>query len=91
MLLLTFPYGKFENHGFFQQFDNEMLQKLLVLLNNLGKTEIDFFLYTVEGWTWSDEKKTSSTESYNPHTGKGKGNDGAAHCRGICCIKFLKY
>lgn len=27
MLCLTFPYGKFENHGFFQQFDSEMVSE----------------------------------------------------------------
>lgn len=89
-LLLTFPYGKFENHGFFQQFDHEMLEKLLTKLNIHGLSELTFMKYTSNGWEICSQQDCNEMVSFNPHTGLGKGNDGAAHCRGICCIKFYK-
>ncbi|MEM9982535.1 MAG: hypothetical protein AAF734_08570, partial [Bacteroidota bacterium] len=89
-LLLTFPFGKFENHGFFQQFDDEMLEKLLDEMKNLGTSQCSFFRYLPEGWTRCQQADCRDVISYNPHTGKGKGSDQAAHCRSICCIEFSK-
>lgn len=89
-LLLTFPYGKFENHGFFQQFDSEMLHKLLIEINTQGVYKLTFFKYLPEGWIFCEEEDCQNNESYNPHTGRGKGTDGAAHCRSICCVHYQK-
>ena len=89
-LLLTFPFGKFENHGFFQQFDDEMLAKALTLLNHQGSSQLSFFRYLPAGWIACSQEDCKNIVSYNPHTGRGKGDDGAAHCRSICCIAFNK-
>lgn len=89
-LLLTFPFGKFENHGFFQQFDDKMLLKTVKLFENLGIYEIDFFRYDQEGWCFANMDELKDVVSYKPHSGKGKLNDGAAHCRSIACINFIK-
>jgi SAM-dependent methyltransferase len=89
-LLLTFPYGKFENHSFFQQFDHEMTEKLIAVLFAEGRVEINFFKYDKTGWNTAMRNECDQAISFNPHTGKGKGDDGAAHCRSICCVKFIK-
>lgn len=89
-LLITFPFGKYENHGFFQQFDQEMLSKILDLFKGIGRTETDYFKYEKTGWRFAGSSELAEVESYNPHTGKGKGNDGAAHCRSVACIEFVK-
>lgn len=89
-LLITVPYGKFENHGFFQQFDREMKQAILETLSPFGHCQEHYFLYSTRGWKMSTESETAMSESYNPHTGRGKGSDGAAHCRGILAIEFNK-
>jgi hypothetical protein len=89
-LLLTFPYGKFENHGFFQQFDNEMVDRILDRINNLGALHTDYYLYADNAWNFSSKEQAKDAESYNPHTGIGKKDDFAAHSRAICCIKFIK-
>jgi SAM-dependent methyltransferase len=89
-LLLTFPYGKFEHHGFFQQFDEEMVARILEKLNGSGNTETDYLHYTTNGWIFDTKENCAQSNSYNPHTGKGKGTDGAAHCRCVCCIAFKK-
>ncbi|MSQ79645.1 MAG: methyltransferase domain-containing protein [Flavobacteriaceae bacterium] len=90
MFLISFPYGKFENHGFFQQFDTEMVEKLKAELNAKGTLNETYFLYKQDGWHFSTAEESKNAESYNPHTGVGKGTDGAAHCRSICCIRFDK-
>lgn len=89
-LLLTFPYGKFENHGFFQQFDNEMVKKIIEKMDCLGEYELTFFKYLSEGWVITSQEDCNDSESFNPHTQIGKKDDFAAHSRAICCMKFIK-
>lgn len=89
-LLLTFPFGKFENHGFFQQFDSEMVSRITDIMNVFGSYEFTFFKYLPEGWIISQQEKCEDSESFNPHTQVGKKDDFAAHSRAICCIKFIK-
>ncbi|NNE14185.1 MAG: class I SAM-dependent methyltransferase [Saprospiraceae bacterium] len=90
-LLITFPFGKFENHGFFQQFDDEMLDRILNYFDDLGDYSVDFFKYEKDGWRFAERDELQEVVSYNPHSGKGKMNDGAAHCRSVACIHFIKY
>jgi SAM-dependent methyltransferase len=89
-LLLTFPYGKFENHGFFQQFDDEMVKKIIGKMDRLGECELTFFKYLSEGWVIASQEDCNDSESFNPHTQIGKKDDFAAHSRAICCMKFIK-
>ncbi|MEZ4722857.1 MAG: methyltransferase domain-containing protein [Flavobacteriales bacterium] len=89
-ILMTFPFGIFEDHGFFQQFDQEMVDRLDTLFSSSGQVKYDYLSYTKSGWQFSEADKCSNAKSFNPHTGIGKGNDGAAHSRAICCIEFTK-
>jgi len=89
-LLLTFPYGKFENHGFFQQFDAEMLERITDKIKSLGSYELTFFKYLPQGWIVASQEECNDSESFNPHTQIGKKNDYAAHSRAICCLKYIQ-
>jgi SAM-dependent methyltransferase len=89
-LLLTFPYGKFENHGFFQQFDAEMVAQITDKIKNFGSYELTFFKYLPQGWIVASQEECNDSESFNPHTQKGKKDDFAAHSRAICCVKFIQ-
>ncbi len=89
-LLLTFPYGKFENYGFFQQFDAEMAGKIFEKFNANGTFNDNYLLYSKNGWQFKTANDCKDSISHNPHTGQGKGIDGAAHCRCVCCIEFIK-
>lgn len=89
-LLLTFPFGVYEYHGFFQQFDREMLQRIVDLFKNKGIAEVDYFMYEKKGWRFANVEEVDKLQSYNPHTGAGKLDDGAAHSRSVACIQFIK-
>lgn len=90
LLLITVPFGKYEHHKFFQQFDNEMILQITSFLKTRGTVDVTYFQYVVEGWAISNETDCMNSYSFNPHSGIGKGSDGAAHCRSTCCIKFSK-
>ena len=89
-ILMTFPYGRFENHGFFQQFDKPMVDKMLEILKNYGKIELKYIIYEMTGWRFAANSECNDAISHNPHSGAGKGVDGAAHSRCVCCLKFEK-
>ncbi|MBI1768761.1 MAG: class I SAM-dependent methyltransferase [Bacteroidetes bacterium] len=89
-LLITVPFGEFENHGFFQQFDKEMLSRMIGTLSKNGEMKTDFFRYSKSGWNSSTIEDCSNEQSFNPHTGIGKKDDGAAHCRSVACLNFTK-
>ncbi|MCW3107252.1 MAG: hypothetical protein JWQ09_1758 [Segetibacter sp.] len=89
-LLLTFPFGEFENHDFFQQFDAEMVQKMTDAISMTCTYKKQFAKYEIAGWRFATEDECNDAKSYNPHTGKGKGDDNAAHSRAICFIEILK-
>ena len=89
-LLLTFPFGKFENHGFFQQFDDEMVNRITDKMKDLGSCELTFFKYLPDGWIVASQEECNDAESFNPHTQIGKKDDFAAHSRAICCVKFIQ-
>ncbi len=67
-----------------------MLDGILSMISKHGTFELDFFKYLKDGWVFSDQSSCDEALSFNPHTGKGKGTDGAAHSRAICCIHFQK-
>jgi hypothetical protein len=90
-LLMTFPFGKNINYGFFQQFDSKMLAAILNLMNKYGTPACTFYKYLPDGWTVSNEQDCRDSESFNPHTGEGRGEDGAAHSRAICALQFTKF
>ena len=89
-IYITVPYGKFENHGFFQQFDRKMLEKITDMFSEAGTFETDFFRYFPDGWRFISREDCDDAESFNPHTGRGWKDDFAAHSRGICAIEFKK-
>jgi SAM-dependent methyltransferase len=89
-LLLTFPYGKFENHGFFQQFNSEMVSRIEDTLEGKCYFRKSFAKYDLDGWQFTVQEQCEDSVSYNPHSGQGKGLDSAAHSRAICFIEVQK-
>jgi SAM-dependent methyltransferase len=90
VLLMTVPFGQYEYHGFFQQFDKRMIKQIVATLEVKGDVTLHYFKYLEQGWIYSNEADCEHAVSFNPHTGKGLGTDHAAHSRSICCIKFSK-
>ena len=90
VLLLTFPCGTFEDHGFFRQFDRRMIDDVEAVLRSNGTVHSDYFRYRQEGWRAGSWDDCADAKSFNPHTGAGKDGDGAAHCRAVCCIELRK-
>jgi SAM-dependent methyltransferase len=86
MIAISVPVGTHENHGFFQQFDRPMIDTLIAALSGFGEVKESCFLYRDGGWSGAAWEECQDSTSHNPQTGRGKGDDGAAHCRAVGCF-----
>jgi len=94
-LFLTMPFGRYENHGWFQQFDSATLSELIAQFRP-GKDERVFFRSTPQGWQqcreddckslgyWLDGKTDSSTN------GKARRPAPPASATGLACVALQK-
>ncbi|MBC6961616.1 class I SAM-dependent methyltransferase [Anaerolineae bacterium CFX9] len=87
-LLLTVPYGKYENHGWLQQFDRDLLQSAVDTFE--GMAQIHYYKYSLNGWQVSDQQSCDECAYYNIHATPEIQSDVAAAARAVACIQFTK-
>jgi len=82
-ILVTVPYGKRENHGWFRNFDLESLQDLLEAVRPLGAVHELYFAHSRGGgWGRTDAEELKTTGYLD------EGNAGAA---GLAAVVIEKY
>lgn len=96
-LFCTFPFGKYENHGWFQQFDSGLID---VLKKEFAPAEYEetIFKYNPEGWIVSSRQECSDCEFFDVHTSKyfdpsstiEYPPDYPAGERAVACLKLIK-
>lgn len=64
-LYLTLPFGRYENHGWFQQFDLAMVEDLAATFAG-AQQAIQFYRYHPDGWQISDAAACADCR-YHPH------------------------
>jgi len=84
---ITFPFGKRENLGWYQVFDDAMVDQLLRRFAPSAYT-IEYFRYSETGWRRAclDEVKEATT--FDVHSGRGWNQDRAASARAIACLRL---
>jgi SAM-dependent methyltransferase len=97
-LFLTVPFGRYEHHGWLQQFDSGMLSALISEFRP-QKVNTTFFRYAERGWKLAGEEEcrdlSFSHAIRNKHSiGKervrGLDSDFAVAARGVACIELKK-
>lgn len=96
-LFISFPFGKYENHGWFQQFDDALLDKLI---EGFGPTRYkeNIFRYLPDGWRRSNREESKECEFFDVHTSKYRHpqstidypSDYPAGERALACIELVK-
>ena len=69
VLYVTFPFGRYENHGWFQQFDAPLLDTLVNEFNPRQFAE-SIFRYDPDGWKFADRTSCAACEYFDVHTSK---------------------
>lgn len=96
-LFCTFPFGKYENHGWFQQFDSKLTNSLIEQFHPVQKYET-IFKYLPEGWIISDRESSSQCQYFDIHKSKYFDKSSAieypsdypAGERAVCCLELIK-
>lgn len=96
-LFVSFPFGRYENHGWFQQFDANLLDKLI---GSFGPTRYNenIFKYHPQGWQRSDRDECKMCEFFDVHISKyfdpqstiEYPSDYPAGERALACVELIK-
>ncbi len=96
-LLLSVPFGRFTDFGWYQQFDSALLDRAI---QAFGPADVDesFFRYVESGWTHSERASCEDCEGFNihetkyfnPESNRDYDDDFAAASRGIAAIRLTK-
>lgn len=91
-LLITVPFGRYANHGLFQQFDTAMIEQIVALHPGAQST---FFRYTSAGWeraTVGDcQEATFSTAAVRQWTHRDSvwpAGENQASAGAVACLSF---
>lgn len=88
-LLFTVPYGAYQNLGWLQQFDRQMLCGAIRVF---GGSLVDeaFYRYTPSGWVLSHSEACADSLYFDVHQGLGYDSDLAAAARAVACIELVR-
>jgi hypothetical protein len=96
-LFVTVPFGKYQNYGWLQQFNSEMLSKLIAEFRprKFNKT---FFRYSERGWNFATQEECSSllfsdatgNMLFPDHKFPKLDPDFAVAARGVACLELEK-
>ncbi len=95
-LLMSVPFGQYQNFGGFQQFDSALLAKAIHAFGPAQAIDQTFFRYTGQGWQVVTEAECAQCEYVHPsewsNTLSGKPNpiDKAAAARAVACIQVRR-
>ena len=69
VLHITFPFGQYENHGWFQQFDSQLMDTLIREFSPSHFNET-VFRYDPDGWKLSDRASCAHCRFFDVHISK---------------------
>ncbi len=69
VLYITFPFGRFEDHGWFQQLDANLTDKLIKGFDPSTLNET-VFRYEASGWQLSDRTSCAQSQFFDVHKSK---------------------
>ncbi len=88
-LLITVPYGKYENHGWLQQFDNKMIDDVVRAFDG-SSSNLAYFRYVNDGWDWAQPEECASDSYFDFHSSSEFSDDMLAAARSVACIELIK-
>ena len=85
--LISVPFGKRENLGWYQVFDLAMIERIIEVFG-AASHHVDYFGYSRQGWSRQSAEALADATVFDIHTGKGRGNDLAASSRAVACLQL---
>lgn len=88
-LLLTVPYGRYEDHGWLQQFDAAGVRAIKDAFGGTVREET-YYRYTAAGWQIASAADCEDERYFNIHAAPGFAPDFAAAARAVACLELAK-
>jgi SAM-dependent methyltransferase len=88
-LFLTVPFGRYENHGWLQQFDRELLSDLIAQFQPRQVTET-FFRYTQQGWKFATQHECNGLRYCDFARRPGIDSAFAVAATAVACVQLQK-
>jgi SAM-dependent methyltransferase len=88
-LLVTVPYGRLEDHGWFRQYDEAALRAVLDSLDGVESSVI-VYAYGLGGWRLDSLAGAREAEFKDYHADKTPAGDLAAAARAVACVKLTR-
>jgi hypothetical protein len=88
-LYLSLPYGIYKNHGWFQVFDGEMIQRIVDTFAP-ERFSATYFRYENDQWNFSNEDACKDGTCFDIHATKQYEPDYLAFARCVVCLELTK-
>lgn len=89
MLLITVPYGRYENHGWLQQFDFKMVDAVFDAFGPSCSIAA-YYKYFPDGWQIVKARECDDCSYFDIHNKPDYEPDCAAAARAVACIEMVK-
>jgi SAM-dependent methyltransferase len=89
-LLLTIPFGRREDHGWLQQFDDAGIRRLIDAFDGEVRAETYYHYHPDGSWRLADAAACADASYFNIHATPTIEPDGAAAARAVCCLELIK-
>lgn len=86
-LLLTVPFGKYEDHGWFQQFNRDGIKEIIQTFGGSVCSE-NYYCYNKNGWQIATPDECAGAQYFNIHARKEFDPDYAAAARAVACLEL---
>jgi SAM-dependent methyltransferase len=84
-ILLSVPYGRREDHGWFRQFDADGLSRLIAAFEAASHT-VSLFAHAPSGWQRSSAQAAADLAYRDAKADPSPAPDGAAAARAVACV-----
>ena len=86
-VLLTVPFGRYQDFGWFRQFDANALQEAIAAFDGALR-QISYFKYTESGWVRADAESCRDCEFL--HVSDGASRPRVVSARAVACVELEK-
>ena len=87
-LFISVPFGRYENHGWLQQFDHKMVAAIMDMFAG-SSCDVTYYKYA-DGWQLSDAEACKECSYFDFHNRDDYESDYVAAARAVACIELVK-
>jgi SAM-dependent methyltransferase len=88
-LILTVPFGRAEDHGWLQQFDQPGIKRIIAAFDGEVACET-YYSYAQDGWQIATAESAGDARYYDIHADPTPQPDGAGAARAVCCLELVR-